>query len=464
MASEDAKPNEDKPIHAAARDGIEPLKLLLNRNPILRDEPGWYSRQPIHVAAEAGRLDCVNLLLTLGASPNAREGLYQQTPLHFGVGSDSIECVERLLDAGADVNAADSRGETPLFYAKSRCVVQRLADAGANLGVISGRGQYPFEYCAAYIRSVEVMQFWIERGVNLNHVPKFGWPALNAVCGMPYSPQEIPDHDRDVALLDLLITHGADVSLRGKDGETALYDACINWHTRLAERLLIAGADPNQPNRSGDTPLHAAVFRQDEPLVRLLLENGADVNIANRRHKTPYDICEVDGIRSLLAPHYKPQTTPVPMAEQCIERLRAIPKFQHVAIVGCSEDEIDKLEQECGVQLPSAYREFLSRMGKGIGEFMVSDRWLFKLDDLSRIARDPEYMQYCDLPANYFVFAVRDGYYGTFFVADGTSDDPPVFAFTDGEGRGYKQIGRSIWEFVESLVIDYELWSEDGEP
>ena len=50
-------------------------------------------------------------------------------------------------------------------------------------------------------------------------------------------------------------------------------------------------------------------------------------------------------------------------------------------------------------------------MGKGVGKFMVSDRWLFKLDDLPQIARDPDYKDFCDLPADYFVFAERDGYY-----------------------------------------------------
>jgi hypothetical protein len=47
-------------------------------------------------------------------------------------------------------------------------------------------------------------------------------------------------------------------------------------------------------------------------------------------------------------------------------------------------------------------------------------------------------------------------------VEEVSSDDPQVFSFDDGEERSYEKIGRSIWEFVESLVIDYELWSEDG--
>src|ERR1019366_6355876 len=102
------------------------------------------------------------------------------------------------------------------------------------------------------------------------------------------------------------------------------------------------------------------------------------------------------------------------------------------------------------------------RMGKGAGEFMVSDRWRFRFDDLCELARRGEYAEYCDLPDEYFVFAERDGYTWVFFVADGTSEHPPVYLFDDGEQRSYKQIARSVWEFVESLVIDYELWDEQG--
>lgn len=460
--AQDSHTNEDKPVHHAAREGLDALRRLLTAQPALRDQPGWYGRQPIHVVAEAGQLECLDLLLTLGAAVNACEGLHQQTPLHFAVNADCIDCVQRLLAAGADVNAADGRGETPIFYARSRVVIERLATNGANLAVISQRGQYPFEYCAAYIRSVDVLRFWLEQGVDLNHVPQFGWPALNAICGMPPGPQKASDDDRDVALLELLIDHGADVSVCSSAGDPALYEACVGQRHGLVEKLLSAGANPNQPNRSGDTALHAAVFRKDDFLVRMLVLYAADVNITNRHRKTPFDICAVEKIREFLTPYHQPKITPVPTADECLARLRAIPRFRNVTCRGCSPAEIAQLEQQLAVQFPRAYRDFLSTMGKGVGEFMVSDCWTFQFDDLPEIARDDEYAEYCDLPPDYFVFAERSGCFWMYFVADGSCDDPPVFGFDDGEERCSRPIGRSIWEFIESLVIDYEIWSEDG--
>ena len=70
------------------------------------------------------------------------------------------------------------------------------------------------------------------------------------------------------------------------------------------------------------------------------------------------------------------------------------------------------------MKFPAAYRGFLSLMGKGVGEFMVSDRWFFKFDDLPDIARDPDYAECCDLPNDYFVLQNASGCYWVFFVTD----------------------------------------------
>ncbi|MFN3148542.1 hypothetical protein [Bremerella sp.] len=45
-----------------------------------------------------------------------------------------------------------------------------------------------------------------------------------------------------------------------------------------------------------------------------------------------------------------------------------------------------------------------------------------------------------------------------FLIADGESEDPPAYMFSDGESREYRQVARSVWEFIEPLVIDYEIW------
>jgi Ankyrin repeats (3 copies)/SMI1 / KNR4 family (SUKH-1) len=260
--------------------------------------------------------------------------------------------------------------------------------------------------------------------------------------------------------MELLLVHGADINLPDKQGDTALYGACINRHPRLAEFLLKQGANPNLVNQSGDSALHAAVFRENEELVRKLLDHGADVNLANRHHETPFDIsASGSAIRQLLLPLHIPTERPVPDANEVLRRLKAIPEFRSVSFNGCSKAEVARLESTFRVQLPAAYRDFLKIMGKGAGDFLLSDHWTFQFDDVFTLARSDHYMELCNLPNTYFVFAAREGCQWVFFVADGKSNDPPVFLFDDGPERTYRQMARSIWEFIDSLVTDYEIWS-----
>jgi hypothetical protein len=201
-------------------------------------------------------------------------------------------------------------------------------------------------------------------------------------------------------------------------------------------------------------------LHDNEELVRKLLDHRADVNLANRHHQTPFDIsASASPIRRLLLPLLRPTERRVPDAPEVIRRLKAIPRFGTVSFKGCSKAEVARLEGELGVRLPAAYRHFLKIMGKGAGDFLLSDHWRFQFDDLFDLARSDEYAELCDLPDKYFVLAEREGCQWVFFVADGKSDDPPVFLFDDGHELTYRQIARSVWEFIDSLVTDYEIWS-----
>ena len=172
---------------------------------------------------------------------------------------------------------------------------------------------------------------------------------------------------------------------------------------------------------------------------------------------------ERDELRQLLAPLTRKSERPLPTPKEVLHRLQAIPKYTDVERRKCTKNEIDALEDRLGLELPKSYRLFLTELGHGIDDFMNSDHWRFQLDDVQDLHRHEEYQEYCDLPENYFVFAERNGYWWVFFVLDG-SDNPPVFGFDDGEKRSYRFVNRTVWEFVESLVIDYEHWFGKRDP
>lgn len=73
---------------------------------------------------------------------------------------------------------------------------------------------------------------------------------------------------------------GADVNGEAKDGATALYEACRNHHSDIAEVLLSQSADANRPGKDGLLPLHVAARhgndRQVQRGARLLYSSWSD--------------------------------------------------------------------------------------------------------------------------------------------------------------------------------------------
>eukprot|EP01022_Parablepharisma_sp_SALTPOND_P004542 TRINITY_DN120490_c2_g1_i1.p1 TRINITY_DN120490_c2_g1~~TRINITY_DN120490_c2_g1_i1.p1 ORF type:complete len:633 (+),score=39.58 TRINITY_DN120490_c2_g1_i1:249-1901(+) len=70
----------------------------------------------LYYAAREGKLNCVDLLQTLGCSVNHRDQ-YGQTPLYYAAREGHYEIVKKLIQNGADVNNEDANGQSALFYA-----------------------------------------------------------------------------------------------------------------------------------------------------------------------------------------------------------------------------------------------------------------------------------------------------------------------------------------------------------
>ena len=88
----------------------------------------------LHVAAGAGHVNAVRLLLQHGASLDARDDC-GCTALHCAAQHGHTEVVELLLLAGADVNRQQNEGATSLYlatYFDQAEVVQMLLAFGAS--------------------------------------------------------------------------------------------------------------------------------------------------------------------------------------------------------------------------------------------------------------------------------------------------------------------------------------------
>jgi len=102
------------------------------------------ARTPLHNAARCGQVGVVELLLSNGATPDARDD-EGNTPLHRVYAHAKV--AEVLLSHGVPVDIRDDRGQTPLHraaYYGCPDVIQVLLDNGADVNARDNSGRTPF--------------------------------------------------------------------------------------------------------------------------------------------------------------------------------------------------------------------------------------------------------------------------------------------------------------------------------
>lgn len=186
---------------------------VVARNLDLRFEDG---QTALHIASIYGHESIVNYLLVNNAVTSVQDSS-GATPLHEAVRYGNLDIAKLLLSAGADVNAKDNLGKTPIMLI----------------------------------------------------LPK----------------------DKINETYELLIKYRADLKQKDMYGDTVLHTAAMmRIDTGLMAMLLSNGADINERNKEGVTPLSIAVQNEDLPIVQLLASNGANLHTKDTNGKSPLSV------------------------------------------------------------------------------------------------------------------------------------------------------------------------------
>jgi ankyrin repeat protein len=349
----------DAILMTAARSGnADVVRMLLVQGAAANARESSLGETALMWAAAENHPDAVRMLLEFGADRNARstklayakdrfglEGVTTILPrgnwtaLMYAARQGSLEAARVLADAESDCNLTDPDGTSALVLAilnghfdTAAALVEKGADPNIadstgmaalytaadmnTLGEIYGRPGRP---STDKLTALDLLPILLAHGANPNAVLKS--PTLNRAhtpgepsLGEGATPLMRAARNGDTAAIRVLMAHGADASLKQKNGTTALMlasgvgrgqgvfakDYATEPELLAAVTFLVAsGVDVNAVNDSGQSALHIAAQASDQ-IVTFLAQHGANLDAKDKQGRTALDIAMGTGLRARI--------------------------------------------------------------------------------------------------------------------------------------------------------------------
>lgn len=359
----------ETPLMAAARTGkVEAVSLLLERGSDPNAVEGYENQTALMWAAAEGHAEVVGLLLDAGADSDAQARQNELTERSsrtdfptggftaamFAAREGHQDVLQRLADAGADLSLTNGDGATAMAIA----IINDRFDLAASMLGMGAQPDVASLYHAVLMRdattdwlakdgsrwrndyrneltALDMIRVLLEAGGDPNAPFEAQMHSTSMCCdtkekGSPFYRAAVAS---DVAALELLIEHGADVewmpeagdegpgmggpgpraprsplvaAMNGgngvgmaggpgdiREGEDPPFREIADREPAHAMRVLLAaGADPNKPTANDSTLLHDAARARKLDVVEVLAEFGATLDALNGDGLTALDVVE----------------------------------------------------------------------------------------------------------------------------------------------------------------------------
>ena len=352
-------------LMTASRTGnVEAVRVLLARGAKVNAREQFLGETALMWAAAEGHLEVTKALIEAGADVQAISTVLDTPKLSFprsggpntpfprggwtavmyAARQGAAETVRALADAGANLDVQDPDGTTALVFAiinahydSAAVLIEKGADP--NIGDLSGMAALyaavdihtvrwtfgrPAPFITDTLTAVDVARMLLEHGANPNARLKRAMLARHHDAGdrqlnSGSTPLMRAVKAGDVAMVKLLLDHGADGTLTQPNGTTVLMIAAgvgsqaldapneveaprlwkVNEEVVLQTLALCENrcGDVNAFNADGATALFGALGR-GERTVTWLLEHGARVDLKNKTGQTAYDVAMGVGPRT----------------------------------------------------------------------------------------------------------------------------------------------------------------------
>lgn len=247
-------------------------------------------------------VDYVRQYLENGGNPNPKCSKFAGL-LHYTLYHNDI--AKMLIDAGTDIESRDCNKNTILhgaIIAENPYLVKLLVDAGADVHALDIARNTPL-HNVLYVNSKHtrrsLFELLSERTDNLDTTNIDGLVPLHTAVhlGLTYEVQ-------------LLLEHGADITVVTTDQKDPLEIAIQNKFPKIVKLLLEHGAEVN-PINAECVPLDRAIEMYDHDVIEILLEHGANPNRVDHMMNTPLhniiSMCHYNvekTVKLLLSPKY----------------------------------------------------------------------------------------------------------------------------------------------------------------
>ncbi|KAF8270105.1 hypothetical protein EI94DRAFT_1723881 [Lactarius quietus] len=199
------------PLQAALYGKHFEVADLLHLHGAFVDVHGFEERSFLHAASMVGLVDEIRWLLNHDADINAR--VYDRwTPLHLAAYNGQLEAVQMLLGHNTDVNPLTTKGETPLYAT----IFTRSHSEGKMINVV----RHLLEHGAD-----PNTRDHIHSSTPLHQASFQGW----------------------LEVARLLLSYGAKVDEKDKEGRTPFQVASSEGHVEMTKLLADHGAKPETP-------------------------------------------------------------------------------------------------------------------------------------------------------------------------------------------------------------------------
>ncbi|KAK2608127.1 hypothetical protein N8I77_006760 [Diaporthe amygdali] len=255
-------------------------------------------RGPLHLAAEAGNIPALNVLLAQPDLDINMKDVHGDTALHL---AQNDEVIDLLLDKALDANVQNIDGNTALHCELARrlmVLTQPLfTHTRLDADMPNKKGEQLVHIAAAQ-RSIEVFK-------HLAATPPSGNINMQTESGETVLHIAIQAENTDF-VKHLLTLPNIDVNFRDERLQTPLHLACEKGNINIVNHLLtFPRIDVNIKDQRLQTPLHLACGKGHTEIVKDLRGvSSIDVNAQDEKSRTPLHLaCEeghIDSVRILL--------------------------------------------------------------------------------------------------------------------------------------------------------------------